>query len=160
MKTLKPLEHDIQCSLIDWINRFGIRQYPQLENLFAIPNQGGSGWNGKKRGMNMVKEGAKAGVWDLFLPVPIFFTDYLCDNYYHGFWLETKRPGEKLTPKQTKFGLQMQEVGYFCWVYDDWEEAKDMLITYLTKPDRLTKYNIEGRSNPFWQSKLKMETKF
>lgn len=164
MKTLKPLEHDIQCNLIEWVNDYGVKQYPKLSTLFAIPN-------GSLRNIivakKLKKEGAKAGVWDLFLPAPVFWESYSTGKFtaeigsgYHGFWLETKRPGEKLKPEQTKFGLQMQEEGYFCWVYDDWEEAKDKLITYLTEPERLTKYNIEGRSNPFWQSKLKMETKF
>ncbi len=88
--------------------------------LISIPNQGKrSFWLGKKeRSM-----GLTAGVSDLFLALP--------NKYYHGFWIEMKRKGEKPKPNQLIWLNKMQFYGYKADWFDDWEEAKKEIESYL-----------------------------
>ncbi len=63
-------EHEEQALFIQEVKIRVIRKFPEVEGLYAIPNQGGSGFNGLRRGMQIKREGGKAGVSDLCLPVP------------------------------------------------------------------------------------------
>ena len=56
-------EHEIQVGVFEWID-YQKEVYPQLKNVFAIPN-GGS--RNEIEAANLRKEGVRAGVWDMFL---------------------------------------------------------------------------------------------
>jgi hypothetical protein len=74
-------------------------------------------------------EGVKAGVWDVFVPVPV--------GQYHGCYIEMKRPGREnepsggVSPKQIEFGTEMHRQGYALFVCYSWEQARDAIRSYM-----------------------------
>lgn len=109
----------------------------KLELLFTIPNGGA---RHKAVAGKMKAEGVKSGVWDLFLPVPTYFTNpqtrEVC-NKAHGLFIEMKEPGRRshqwggCTQEQCNFRNAMVAQGYACEVCYTWEEAFDALLKYL-----------------------------
>lgn len=105
-----------QKQLIQWC-----RTDPRFQYLFHIPNEsiGGQGWIVRNRQM-----GVKAGVPDLFYPVPI--------GGYSGLFIEMKaRTGGRLSLEQQRWIAALTEMGYKCVVAKGWEEAKEALIEYV-----------------------------
>lgn len=94
--------------------------YPDLKWLHAIPNA-----NSHKQ----VAEGVRAGVSDIFLPVPIY--------PYHGLYIELKteaRRKEKnggLSKEQIDFLAYAKGRGYTAWVCYGWTEAWQRIVEYL-----------------------------
>lgn len=109
-------ENQEQKQLIQWCRTNPIYQY-----LFHIPNEsiGGQGWIVRNRQM-----GVKAGVPDLFYPVPL--------NGYHGLFIEMKSSAGRVRPEQKKWIDVLTAFGYKCIVAHGWEEARDELIKYTT----------------------------
>lgn len=97
-----------------------VKQYPQLEWLFAIPNA-----NSHK----MVSEGVRAGVPDICLPWPVF--------PYHGLYIELKiesRRQEKnggCSPDQLDYLDYLSKAGYRCHVCYSWKDAWRVIEKYL-----------------------------
>lgn len=94
-------------------------RYPELELLFHIPN---GGKRDAREAARFKRMGVKAGVPDLFLPVP--------RNIYHGLWVEMKAPQGKLTPNQKRMLEQLASQGYKAVCYG-WEEATQVIKSYL-----------------------------
>lgn len=126
-------EHDEQVAVFQWA---AISEYKNIfqGSLFAIPNQGGSGWNGKRRGMQMVKEGLKKGTADIFFAYPIREKGYgvMPIIVYHGLFIEMKAPDEYLKPKQREFLIEMMGRGYAAQCCQGAGVAVDLLTTYMT----------------------------
>lgn len=104
-------EHDHQVSLFDWRDHIGVREFPELKWMFAIPNGGHRKPSVAKR---LKREGVKAGVLDVFIPIP--------KGGYAGMWVEMKFGRNKLTTEQAAFLEQMKLSGYYCavaYVVDD-----------------------------------------
>ena len=93
---------------------------PELDLLFHIPNGGSRNF---KEAMNLKKQGVKAGVMDLFLPV--------AKNGKHGLWIEMKYGKNKLTPKQNIWYFSMKEQGYEVEVCYSADEAIQVIKKYL-----------------------------
>lgn len=104
-----------QKQLIQWC-----RTDPRFQFLFHIPNEsvGGQGWMVRNRQM-----GVKAGVPDLFYPVPA--------QGYHGLFIEMKTEKGRLDPKQKRWIEILEAFGYKCVVAHGWEEAKNALLEYV-----------------------------
>lgn len=104
-----------QKQLIQWC-----RTDPRFQFLFHIPNEsvGGQGWIVRNRQM-----GVRAGVPDLFYPVPA--------QGYHGLFIEMKTEKGRLDPKQKRWIEILEAFGYKCVVAHGWEEAKDALEEYI-----------------------------
>jgi len=91
-----------------------------FEYLFHIPN------GGKRNVAEAVKlkaQGVKAGVHDLFLPVPM--------HGLPGKWVELKVDNNKASEAQIEWGDKMQKMGYavsFCW---GWKAAVEAITAYL-----------------------------
>lgn len=102
----KRTEHGEQAALFQWAAMHEGR-WPELRWMFAIPN------GGKRATITAVRlraEGVKAGVPDVFLPVPM--------AGWCGLWIEMKVGSNKPTAKQREWlaGLALQ--GYktaVCW---------------------------------------------
>ena len=111
----KSNESSEQKQLIQWC-----RTDTRLQYLFHIPNEsvGGHGWLVRNRQM-----GVKAGVPDLFYPVPL--------NGYHGLFIEMKSVGGRLRPEQKRWITALEAFGYKCAVAHGWIEAKKVLEEYL-----------------------------
>lgn len=112
-------EHAHQVALFAWAASM-FATYWELRLLFAIPN---GGLRDKITAAKLKAEGVKAGVSDLFFPVP--------RGKWHGLFIEMKKPGEKATPQQVQFITDMQKLGYAACVCVGWEVARDVLLAYL-----------------------------
>lgn len=108
-------ESQEQRQLIQWC-----RTDPRYQYLFHIPNEsvGGQGWIIRNRQL-----GVKAGVPDLFYPVPM--------NGYHGLFIEMKTETGRLRPEQKKWIKALETFGYKCVVAHGWTEAKEALEGYV-----------------------------
>ena len=115
----RKTEADEQRQLLQWC-----RTDPRLQYLFHIPNEsvGGQGWIIRNRQL-----GVKAGVPDLFYPVPL--------GGYHGLFIEMKTRTGRLAPAQKRWFEALQAFGYKCVVAYGWEEAKIALEEYLDGTD-------------------------
>lgn len=108
-------ESQEQRQLIQWC-----RTDPRLQYLFHIPNEsiGGKGWIVRNRQL-----GVKSGVPDLMLPIPM--------NGYHGMFIEMKTKTGVLSQSQTRWIAALNDLGYKAVVARGWEEARDMIRSYL-----------------------------
>ena len=96
---------------------------PQLKWLHAVHNQG---HGDAIRGAKAKAEGVKAGVADMFLPVP--------NKLYHGLYIELKADGGRLAPIQFDFIVDMREAGYQADMAVGWLEARKLILEYLLLP--------------------------
>jgi len=109
-------EHEEQAKLFGWT-----RNHPKLPWMFAIPN---GGLRNKATAVRMKSEGVKAGVWDIFLPIPT--------GKYHGLFIEMKFGKNKLTEEQKAFGKYAENQGYCTAVAYSAEEAIEIIDDYLS----------------------------
>lgn len=122
-----------QAAVFAWIREQineGRQGYEDLEWAFAIPN-GGSRGSTKDHAMavgaRLKATGVKAGVSDIFLPIP---AHNLC-----GLFIEMKKDklngGGSVSPKQQEFGTWVQTKGYgFCVCYG-WVEAVTVIEQWM-----------------------------
>lgn len=115
-----PLEAAEQERLFQWAAWMG-GQHPELALLFHIPN-GGS--RNKIEAANLKRQGVKAGVSDLMLPV--------ARGRFYGLFIEMKAGKNKATEKQLAFLDAVQKQGYAAIICYSAEEAAEALLKYLT----------------------------
>lgn len=105
----------------------------ELKWLHAIHNQG---HGDAIRGGKAKAEGVKAGVADIFLPVPGSFrgTDAALGAFCHGLYIELKRK-DSGSPSaiQLEFQTDMRAAGYKSEIIHGWELARDEILSYLGK---------------------------
>ncbi len=107
------------------------KTYPELRWLFHVPN---GGQRSAVAGARLRAEGARRGVWDIFLPVTRRRSP---GGIWSGLWIEMKAPGLQnrknggLTDEQFLFRNFVEENCYFTAVCYGWEEAKTVIETYL-----------------------------
>lgn len=120
-------EHSEQQALFQWA---AIHKHKALfeRRLFAIPNQGGSGFNGIRRGMQMKEEGLKADTADIFFAHPRMFVGGDC---YAGLFIEMKDYGKYLTKGQKEFIKEMRGAGYMAFGVRGWTRAAALIDFYL-----------------------------
>ena len=98
----------------------------QLKWLHAVHNQG---HGDAIRGAKAKAEGVKAGVSDIFLPVPIRESVY--NVYYHGLYIELKAGKNNPTDVQLEFIHDATMAGYCAKVAYGWLEARKIILDYL-----------------------------
>lgn len=106
-------EHNEQVKLFKNLKNLSV-QYPQLNLIFAIPNGGA---RNKITARNLKLEGVKAGVPDIFIPIP--------QNQYSGMFIELKKKGNYLRKEQKNFIEELLKLNYNCVVC---YSAKDALV--------------------------------
>ena len=117
---LLPSEGQEQATLFSWARMMEGR-YPELRLMFHVPNGGG---RGKAEAGRFKMEGVKAGVPDIFLPVP--------RGNYHGMFIEMKKhKGGKVSAEQKVWLAELAEQGYFAVVAFGWEDASEQIRSYL-----------------------------
>lgn len=116
MRSPEALEQE---RVIQWA-RWMSGKYPEMDLLFHIPN---GGRRDQREAQHFKRLGVKAGVSDLFLPVP--------RGSYHGLWIEMKTPGGKVSQAQKEWLEAMQEQGYAGFVCYGADEACDVIEDYL-----------------------------
>lgn len=116
----KRSEATEQETLIQWCG-WQQGKYPELKLVYHIPN-GGS--RNTLEAANLKRQGIKAGVPDLCLPV--------ARNGFHGLYIEMKYGRNKTTDNQNEWLEALEEQGYFTAVCYGAEEAEKVLLKYLT----------------------------
>ena len=116
-----PTESDEQEMLFQWVALAG-RAVPDLGLLYHVPN---GGFRNKVTGARLKKEGVKAGVPDLFLPVPT--------DLYHGLYIELKKRdfSNKPTQSQKWWIAALRKKGYRVEVCYGADEAIGAICDYL-----------------------------
>ncbi len=102
------IESRIQQGCVRWF-RLQYTEYAGL--LYAIPN---GGFRNKITGAILKAEGALAGVADLFLSVP--------NRFYHGLYIEMKKPKGRQQESQKLFQQAVEAQGYkyaLCYSLDE-----------------------------------------
>ena len=94
--------------------------HPELKLLYHCPN---GGKRNLKEAMNLKKQGVKAGVPDIFLPV--------ARNNKHGLYIELKYGKNKLSQIQNKWYWALLDQGYEVEVCYGAEEAIKTIKKYL-----------------------------
>lgn len=115
----KRCEATEQERVINWAT-FYAKDFPELDLLYHVPN-GGS--RNQLEAANLKRQGVKAGVPDLVLPVP--------RQQFHGLYVEMKWGKNTTTDKQDWWLEQLGQQGYktaVCWSA---EEAMDVIAEYM-----------------------------
>lgn len=125
-KPIIPTEHEEQVALFQWAEIMK-KRYPELGLMFAIPNANPlNKFGGHAVAIYMRSEGLRAGVPDIFLPVP--------RNGYHGLFIEMKRQrGGRLLPPQEGWLGELAAQGYKVSVCNGWEKAMELIEMYLVE---------------------------
>jgi hypothetical protein len=92
----------------------------KLKWLFAIPN---GGYRDIREAKRLKLQGVKAGVCDMFLPIPNF--------EYHGLFIELKVGKNKTTESQDKFIDFVRGQGYKAEVCYGADDAIRTILNYL-----------------------------
>lgn len=116
-------EHDEQVRLFNWA-RDNEEEYPELRNMFAIPNGGARHLFVAKK---LKAEGVKAGVLDIFLATP---RDQGMEKY-NGLFIELKYGNNKPSKYQKEWITRLTRAGYQCEVCYGFEEARSVILEYL-----------------------------
>ena len=95
-------------------------RFPALGLLHHIPN-GGS--RNVIEAANLKRQGVKAGVPDVCLPVP--------SSGKHGLYIEMKYGDNKPTEKQRAWLTALKNQGYAVAVCYTWEQAQELICKYL-----------------------------
>lgn len=123
IKTPAHREHDIQASCVRWMQY----QYPrEATMLFAIPNGAHLAGTAKQRAAHwarLEREGAKAGVPDLFLAIP--------RREAHGLFIEMKAERGRVRPAQDAWLQALSAQGYETAVCRSLDEFQAVVRQYL-----------------------------
>ncbi len=115
-----PTESEEQCMLFEWAD-VQRTKWPELDLLFHIPN--GSS-KSKYQAVKFKREGLKAGVPDLCLPV--------ARQGYHALYIEMKRTeGGRLSDAQKWWLENLHAQGNKAVVCNGFEEAANVIEDYL-----------------------------
>lgn len=112
-----------QRCLFEWANLVK-QEFEELELMYHIPN---GGKRDKKTAVNLKREGVKAGVPDICLPV--------ARGQYHGLYIELKTSKGKVSKNQKIWLENLDKQGYATIVCYGWLEAKEVLKEYLKNPN-------------------------
>ena len=118
-----------QAALFCWAAIY-VEQYPQLKNLFAIPNGGN---RHIVEAIKFVGTGTRAGVPDIMLAC----SGGGINGYLNGLFIEMKkeiyrnRKNGGRSDEQIEWGNRLTQAGYLVAVCYNWQEARDTLINYL-----------------------------
>lgn len=119
MQNRKRSEDTEQERVINWCG-YNADRHPELKLIYHIPN-GGS--RNELEAANLKRQGVKAGVPDLALPVAL--------NGHHGLYIEMKFGKNTTTKKQEWWLEQLTKQGYKTAVCYGADEAIETLKEYI-----------------------------
>lgn len=114
-----PTEAQETEALFRWA-QWAMGQHPELKLLYHIPNEGK---RSRISGAALARQGLKSGVPDLCLPVP-------CEKY-HALYIEMKRKGGKMSPKQKYWLDWLNLQGNRAVCCEGWVQAAKEIERYL-----------------------------
>ena len=110
----------MQVAFFTWAQIMGNGERPALALAYHIPNGGA---RDAKTGARLKREGVKAGVPDIHLPVP--------RGGYASLYIELKKPGGKPRPNQLAWINQLRDAGNRVEVCDNLDDAIAATERYL-----------------------------
>ena len=116
---MKISEAQEQARVFEWVAWYKIR-HPELGLLYAIAN---GGYRHKAEAANLKRQGIKAGMPDMCLPVARWG--------YHSMYIELKAVGGKLSEKQRKCIGELEKEGNRVAICYGADEAIQALKNYL-----------------------------
>lgn len=114
-----------QEALFSWA-AYNMQRMPELEYLHHVPN---GGKRDKATAIALKRQGVKAGVPDIHLPVP--------KGEYHGLYIELKAGKNTTTEKQRSWLRFLNQQGYFTAICYNWQTAAELIETYLLRTAEL-----------------------
>lgn len=111
-----------QIFLFQW-EGLARQKYPEIKLLFHVPN---GGKRDAREAVSLKKQGVKAGVPDLVLPV--------ARGGHFGLYVELKVGRNKPSALQLEWIEDLKVQGYFVKVCYGWIEASEVIENYLEKP--------------------------
>lgn len=108
-----------QQTLFEWAALMEAK-VPELRLMYHVPN-GGS--RNSIEAANLKRQGVKAGVPDVCLPV--------ARGNSHGLYIEMKAGDNKPTEKQKEWLTALEKQGYATAVCYSWEDAVNIITNYL-----------------------------
>lgn len=125
---IAPSEHQSQSMLFQWC-ALNALNFPELAVMFAIPNF--AGFHGSedarmRSGARAKREGRKAGVPDICLPVS--------RGPYHALYIEMKKPSRYETSGQKTWHAALRHQGNSVAVCHSVDEAIATITNYLRLP--------------------------
>lgn len=118
-------ENQLQAAVVKWARAHADRR---LRLLFHVPNGGAR--SGQAGGV-MVAIGARSGVPDLFLPVPVTAQTNGMARLVPGLWLEMKWGAGDCSEPQKRWLRTLAGEGYDIALAWSEEEAQQALLDYL-----------------------------
>lgn len=112
-------ESQEQTFLFQWAN-LARCEYPELELLHHIPN---GGKRNAREAAGLKRQGVKAGVPDICLPVP--------RGQYHGLYIELKAGKNKTSKYQNEWIEKLKAQNYYAVVCYGWKAAQEVIESYL-----------------------------
>ena len=112
-------EHTEQAALFEWA-AWNQAKDAALNMLYSVPN---GGKRDKITAARMKREGQKAGIPDVFLPV--------ARGGYHGLYLELKIGRNKTSAEQDAWLARLAGEGYAVTVAYGWQQAARVVVEYL-----------------------------
>lgn len=112
-------EAGAQEALFQWCE-YQQGKYPELALLHHVPN---GGKRDTKTAIALKRQGVKAGVPDLHLPV--------ARGAYHGLYIELKVGDNKATVLQKQWLRRLNNEGYLAVVCYGWQAAAERIVEYL-----------------------------
>lgn len=116
---IQRTEEQEQAAVFEWA-AYEQAQYPGLELMFHIPN---GGYRDKATAARLKATGVKAGVPDIFLPVPRYG--------YAGLFIEMKVGTNKPTREQAWYLDNLSRSGYAVEVCNGFQQAVDAITGYM-----------------------------
>jgi hypothetical protein len=116
-------EHEIQAGFFSWAEQLLEEtpdEYPELAYLYAIPNGGGVHIATRLR---LHREGLRAGVPDVHLPVP--------SPHHLSLYLEFKAPKGRISPEQREWHARLRLASHAVVVPRSTPEAIASVLAYL-----------------------------
>lgn len=124
---MREEEHQIQSACVRWF----AYQHPELKGLlFAVPNGGA---RNKATAGKLKAEGVVAGVSDLILLVPQWFTTWRGQQgcLYAGLCIEMKTAKGRQSPDQKEWQSKVESYGYKYAVCHSLDEFINEIENYL-----------------------------
>lgn len=113
-----------QEMLFRW-TEYQLYRYPELELLYHVPN---GGKRDAKTATALKRQGVKAGVPDLHLPV--------ARGEYNSLYIEMKAGKNRTTKAQDKWIEKLRQQGNKVIICYTWQQAAEELVNYLNSESR------------------------